>query len=368
MRLRLVGACICTAVSALLTAGAAAASTIVVHPGESIQAAIDGASPGDTIVVEPGTYHENLTVSKDNLTLTTSGGPGSVLLVPGDHPTPSPCNGGRRSINGICVIGLPQAGQSADARVRGTRIDGFTVDGFSGFGVALLKASDATISHTVALNNGGYGISGFVLSKVSFIANVAHDNGEPGFYIGDSPNARAMVVDNQAYRNGVGGPEGIGFLFRDSSNGIVRNNRASQNCAGYVFVDSGENPAPLVNWTATGNYGLQNNGACVGEHRGTPPLSGIGFLLFGSSQVTLSGNVAKGNVPSGTTVASGGIILASSASGGGADPTDNVIRGNVALNNEPFDVLWDGSGTGNVFQSNSCRTSQPPDICAGSTS
>ena len=34
-------------------------STVRVHPGESIQAAIDAAPPNATIMVEPGVYHES---------------------------------------------------------------------------------------------------------------------------------------------------------------------------------------------------------------------------------------------------------------------------------------------------------------------
>src|SRR5439155_22138843 len=40
------------------TASAGVTRTIVVGPGQSIQAAVDLASPGDTILVSPGTYTE----------------------------------------------------------------------------------------------------------------------------------------------------------------------------------------------------------------------------------------------------------------------------------------------------------------------
>jgi hypothetical protein len=38
--------------------------TIIVNPGNSIQAAINAATPGDTIVINAGTYTESLTLSK----------------------------------------------------------------------------------------------------------------------------------------------------------------------------------------------------------------------------------------------------------------------------------------------------------------
>ena len=40
------------------------AEEIIVRPGEKIQDAIDGASPGDLIEVQSGRYQENLNVDK----------------------------------------------------------------------------------------------------------------------------------------------------------------------------------------------------------------------------------------------------------------------------------------------------------------
>src|SRR5947208_6494971 len=66
---------------------AVASTTITVNPGQSIQAAVDAASPGDTIVVKPGFYNENVVITKDGITLKGFG----ATLHPGT-PVATPCD------------------------------------------------------------------------------------------------------------------------------------------------------------------------------------------------------------------------------------------------------------------------------------
>ncbi len=63
--------------------GTGNATTTTVHQGESIQAAIDAASPGDTIRVEPGIYAESLTVDVQGLTLEGTEKDGVVVQASG---------------------------------------------------------------------------------------------------------------------------------------------------------------------------------------------------------------------------------------------------------------------------------------------
>ncbi len=65
------------AAGVVVIALAARADTFVVAPGDSIQAAIDGAAAGDTIVIKPGIYNESFTIAK---TLTIKGSPGKTIL------------------------------------------------------------------------------------------------------------------------------------------------------------------------------------------------------------------------------------------------------------------------------------------------
>src|SRR2546422_79864 len=63
----------------MLLSGPAAADVTKVHPGESIQTAIDQASPGDTIKLAPGTYHESVQIKTDGITLKGAGADQTVI-------------------------------------------------------------------------------------------------------------------------------------------------------------------------------------------------------------------------------------------------------------------------------------------------
>jgi hypothetical protein len=351
-------------VAPTISVGAATGSTVhVVKCGQSIQAAIDASNPGDTVAARPCVYKENLTITKNSITLRTTEGPGTVVLMPGPTPTPSVCIQSPAHVPGICVVGQFNPDGSLGPPVTGTRIDGLIVEHFTDFGMFMFNANDTAVSNSEAMFNASYGISGFVLSGIKYANNVSHDNGEPGFYIGDSPNANAMVIGNRSFRNGVGGSEGFGFLFRDSSFGTVKGNSAWDNCVGFVFVDSPEDPAPLTDWHAINNFALHNNGACPGVQNGPPPTSGIGFVFFGAQQSMLFENISRGNMPTGPSFASGGILVVSSKAIGGSDPINDVVARNIATDNKPVDILWDKSGTGNKFFLNQCNSSSPSWIC-----
>ena len=74
-----------------------------VKAGESIQAAIDSAQPGRMVVVEAGTYAEQLTVTNDGLRVVTKG----AVLVPPSTMAQNTCSGlaGPDTEAGICVTG-----------------------------------------------------------------------------------------------------------------------------------------------------------------------------------------------------------------------------------------------------------------------
>src|ERR1700722_19821337 len=73
----------------LLATASVAQTTIHVGPGQSyttIQAGIDAANAGDTVLAAPGTYNENIDVKGKAITVTSSGGAVSTIIDGGYKP------------------------------------------------------------------------------------------------------------------------------------------------------------------------------------------------------------------------------------------------------------------------------------------
>jgi hypothetical protein len=83
---------------------ASASRTIIVGPGQSIQAAVDSARPGDTVLVKAGVYRQSVLIRTDLITLRGSGdfAGGTVLKPPASFPR-NICNAafGR---TGVCIL------------------------------------------------------------------------------------------------------------------------------------------------------------------------------------------------------------------------------------------------------------------------
>ncbi len=339
--------------------GLAAADVIRVSPGESIQAAVDQAAPGDTVKVAPGTYQQTVHIKTNGLTLKGAGKHRTLIESPASPaPGADPQCGGI----GICVsdVELPAdpnqppiiLNEIADVRIKDLGVRGF---GFSG--VFFTGAIDYRVTDVFATES-GYGIAAFNSTGGRMWDNVTPANHEAGLYVGDSENADALIWDNVANDN-----EGFGIFIRDASNGAIKDNETSGNCIGILFLDT---PGPPVNrnWVAYGNDASGNTKVCP-EEEGGPPAGGIGIGIAGAQDITLVGNRTNDNVPSGPVELAGGIVVVSIP---GPTPeesnvaTGNVIKFNRAFGNSPMDILWDELGD-NTFTGNRCETSQPDGLC-----
>jgi nitrous oxidase accessory protein NosD len=340
-----------TGLTTMLLSGPAAADVIKVHAGQSIQAAVNQAHPGDTIKLATGTYQESVQIKTDRITLKGAGADNSVIK-PGAGSSPGFCDG-----QGICVADVealdPNAPPVINNHVTDVRIKDLKVQDFAATGVLFFGTRDQRVSDVVAESNGEYGIAAFETTGGRYWDNETSGSGEAGLYVGDSENADAVLRDNVSKDNG------IGIFIRDAAHGLVEDNRVSDNCIGILFLDTPDDPTaprPNSDWIARDNSVNHNNKACTGEEGDS---SGIGIAIDGAHRITLVDNTANGNQPSGPSPGSGGIVVLTEP--GFPVATDNVIKHNTAFGNL-VDLFWDQQGT-NTFTANRCETSDPAGLC-----
>ena len=331
-------------VSALPTA--AYAKMTRVYPGQSIQAAVDAASPGDEIRVDPGVYQEQVVIDKSDITLTGAGASesGTVLTPPATRQQTA-CSEGTTFQDAICVLGNPTAD---DVTVKGILIRGFPDNA-----VITLGTSETTVREVWADAN-GYGLLSAASSGARFERNIVSNSRDIGLWVTDSPVADASVTHNEAYGNRVG------ILALNSSHGTIKGNHAHDNGIGIAVSDAGRGAS---DWRVTNNRVNHNNTIFPENYPfpGAPAVGGSGISLQGATATLVKGNEVLDNTASVGTFA-GGIEVHSTAYAGGSDPIDDVIQNNRVHGNAPYDLIWDGTGNP-VFKHNACDSSDPSGLC-----
>jgi nitrous oxidase accessory protein NosD len=174
-------------------------------------------------------------------------------------------------------------------------------------------------------------------------------------YVAGQKSQDAKVVGN----NISGGVWGI-YVDEDTHGGSVVENNVHDNCAGMFFDASTSHP--VGDFKVTANTVDNNSQSCRAAQFGIN-LSGIGIALLGARGMEVTGNHLSGNVPSGPTRISGGVVVSTNPySRGTTKPRNNSVTGNHFGRNRP-DIFYDGSGTGNRFVGNLCNTNVPSRLC-----
>jgi parallel beta-helix repeat protein len=169
-------------------------------------------------------------------------------------------------------------------------------------------------------------------------------------------NNDAKVLGNRV----SGGPWGI--WVANTKGGFIAGNNVHDNCAGMFFeAFKGE---PVGGFEVKANTVENNTRKCpTGIEEGRAAFSGIGIALLGASGMEVTVNHLSGNVPSGPTAVSGGVVVSTNPFfGGSAKPRNNSVTGNLLGRNKP-DIFYDGSGSGNQFRANYCDSSVPTSLC-----
>jgi parallel beta-helix repeat protein len=327
-------------------ASVSAASTITVHPGQSIQAAINKAPAGALISVESGTYKGNLDITRSVRLVGHD-----AVIKPAAKPTSNACLALAPGVMGICVHGVFNADGSMKSTISNVSIEGFTVRDFSGAGMIVAGVEGFLVARVVTAHNRWMGMLVDTSTNVSLLNNRSYGNGADGIQLGDAPSANAVITGNESYGN-----LGAGILFVDSKGGLIERNAAHGNCVGIVVAATG-----TPGQSGSGDVSVQlnqvtaNNRWCPAVPNSVPAYGGIGIAIMGAQGTTVALNDVRDNVAqAGTGITGGGIVLLEAAIFGAGAPTGNSIRLNWLSGNTPNDIYGDGTGTGNTVSGNSC--------------
>lgn len=275
------------------------------HP--TIQQAINASINGDTVIVSPGTYVENINFLGKAITVVSEAGP-DVTIIDGNQAD---------------TVVMFVSGEGAASVIKGFTIrNGFaTSNTFNGGGGILISASAPTVMDNVITNNG------------------ASSNGGGISVGGISVGAAPKIANNKIINNKACNGAGIASTF---SSPIIQNNLISGNkhdfCIGGVggggILIGGESSAQIIGNTISNNS--------------TGP--GGGISLFASGPTLIRDNVISGNQ---ATAEGGGIDISNSSpaliinnliignkagAGGGiswSSHPDSIINNTIAYNDSP---------------------------------
>jgi parallel beta-helix repeat protein len=266
-------------------------------PCRTISHAVSVANPGDTVIVEPGTYTEDVVVAKS---LTISGEAGAVVDATGQ-------------VNCFDVSG-PGAS--------GTVLEGFTVENAIGEGILVESTSTVTVQHN-ELHANDVGFNTNATPECAAQGNVPGDCGE-ALHLMSVTGGR--VIDNTV-ENNVGG-----ILVTDeagpSSGNLISGNVARDNLEDCGITLPSHNPMAMASPalggvydnTVTGNLSEGNGGAGVGMFAPFPgaaaydnTVSRNRLLDNGEAGIAIHAHAPFQNV-------SGNVITFNVVSGNGVDP------------------------------------------------
>jgi len=361
---------------------AAEAKTIRVKPGDSIQAAVDKAEPGDRVLVKPGTYREDgracpatgrtcaVTIEKNNIRLI--GVPSRrhrvVLEAKGDQDVGIAVGNSNASTD--CL-------SDASNRLHRSLIRGLTVRGFGDDGVFLLCVDHWRVTRVRAVDNTEYGIfpSHTLIGRLDHsFASGANDTGH---YIGQSSHAR---VDHNVARGNVSG-----FELENSSRIRADHNLATGNTGGILSftlpnLDIKANSANRIDHNVVRGNNKANS--CTDPDDAVCDVpSGTGILLVAADRNHVVANRVGGNNSFGIAVSNycvaTGITSQTECDALDIDPNpdgnrvqDNRVKGNGTAPDSTLppifavDLAWDTMGSDNCWLNNKAGTMFPPTLPA----
>lgn len=330
--------------------------TITVKAGESIQAAVDRARPGDTIEVLPGIYREEVKIDIDNITLRGLNveerelGIGSAGLL---RPV---LDGDKKLSDGVIATGSNFV------------IENFDIQHYIANGVVAQHARNVTFRNLKITDTGLYGVYPVSCTGVTIEKCVATGIADAALYVGQSRDI--LVRDSEAYNNVTG------IEIENSINAVVENNYVHDNTGGILVFVLPNNPSKVGRDCIVRNNRVINNNHPNFANPNSivanvPP--GTGVLVMAAKNTEVTGNEIRGNDCYGVGVFS---LEVSFPKGTvfdvGPTPEDTFIHGNTYSDNgrnpagalvraglKGADLVWDLSGWSNRWQETSATQATP---------
>lgn len=365
------------ALLAFTLAAPAAAREWIVHPGQSIQAAVDRARPGDRVVILPGVYRETgrpcparpdklcaVSITRDDIRIIGHPAPGHPVVLENAGGQDTGIFFARENAVGAQCLSDPRQ------RITGAQVEGLTVNGFDGNGIYLFCVDDWLVARNAAHDNEGYGIYPSHCGPGRMTHNVATGSNDTGLYVGQSHDVR--VDDNIASDNVSG------FEVESCVRVRLDHNAAFHNTAGAViFIEPGVDVLVSRDNRIDHNVMHDNNRPNTCEPGDdvclVPP--GVGILVISGEHNVIEHNALFGNDTVGialTDACSAFQVdpsICAAALGFDPDPRSTRIVLNVALDNGTAprpppgaDLLWTGTGTDNCWEHNLARVLVPPEL------
>ncbi len=325
----------------------------------SIQAAINAASSGDTINVAAGNYKEQLVIDK-SLTLQGTGAGTTIIEAPDTMAATTwthrrtafqtlievngtSAHGITVNISGFTIDGLNKS--SADPRYTGivyhnangtisnntiTKFGNNPPKGADGWGIFVVEGSNVTISNNTVDKWGKGGIvvdgdndytstdvtatiTGNIITGAGEITAVAQN----GIQI--SRGATGTVSKNTVNGNYYDGSDwsGSGILLYYSKNVLVSENTLTGNQTG-IYINGDSTTYPPDTYTTDGSQIIDND---IKDGK-------YGIAILHTKDTTITGNTISGNTASGFRLR--------------ADETNTIIRGNNITRNNTSDAATAG--------------------------